>query len=79
MCVQAIDKGLEGKIMGVSVNVKTTPADGEKIKLTAEKCVSLNSKRLMEAWILMNTAPCLHKRFRDDEIFDVNSFDLCLS
>lgn len=70
MSIKCVDTKTE-TIVGVSVNKRLTPLDEAKVKEAHQRCISLDSKRLLEAWVLMNTAPGLFNRFNDSEIFDI--------
>lgn len=71
MSVKCIDSLTGKNIVGVSINRLLTPNEAEKIRASASTCVSPYSRRLMEAWALMNSEPNLFKRFNDTEIFDI--------
>lgn len=69
--MKAVDKSPQKNLLGVSINIKSTPSDVDKIKNASKTCISLNSSRLMNTWHLMFSQPDLHKHYNDDEIFAV--------
>lgn len=71
MSIKCVDIYTGKNIIGVSINRRLTPEDTRKLHENSQKCVSPFSRRLMDTWILMNTAPSLFKEYNDEEIFDI--------
>lgn len=71
MSIKCVDAETGKNILGVSINRALTPYEADKIRASASTCVSRYSRRLMEAWALMNSEPNLFQRFNQTEIFDI--------